>query len=55
MQVILLGLGGGCVGAGDAGQVAHVSPPFSDGYDGMDDHAVVDEVGVVVRQRWPVN
>ena len=43
------------MGAGDAGQVAHVSPPFSDGYDGMDDHAVVDEVGVVVRQRWPVN
>jgi hypothetical protein len=28
-----------------AGQVAHVSPPFSESYDGMDDQAVVDEVG----------
>ncbi len=42
------------LGAGHAGQVAHVSPPFSDGYDGKDDQAVVNEVGVVVRQRRPV-
>ncbi len=42
------------VGASDlgccVGQVAHVSPPFSDGYAGMDDLSVVDEVGLFVSR-----